>query len=131
MRGDAAQSGCHFIIFVKRGIFLSAVYLPQQKTNLNVEMLTGKKIALDVKSSDTIKIIKDKIEATEGIPSHEQILYFDGKRMENSHRLSFYKIQPKSTVQLIKRGMIFFFFCGWRWVDVADLGSIVANANVF
>ena len=71
-------------------------------------MPTGKKITLEAKSSDTIKMVKDQIEATEGIPSRKQILKSGGRRMENSRRLSFYNIQPKSILQLIKRGMKIF-----------------------
>ena len=71
-------------------------------------MPTGKKITLQVKSSDTIKMVKDQIEAIEGIPSLSQLLKLHGGRMENSRRLSFYNIQPQSTVELIERDMEIF-----------------------
>ena len=64
-------------------------------------MPKGEEIILKVKSSDTIKMVKDQIEATEGIPSPNQVLEFHGVKMDNNRRLNFYNIQPKSTVELI------------------------------
>ena len=63
-------------------------------------MLPGQ-ISLEVKISDTIKFIKEKIEETEGIPHHHQSLYFDGENLWDSLTLSDYNIHNKSTLYLL------------------------------
>lgn len=53
-------------------------------------------------------MLKEKLEVAEGIPSDKQLLKFGSHKLEDNHRLSFYNIQDKSTVQLIERGMKIF-----------------------
>ena len=73
-----------------------------------MELPTEKRISLEFKSSDTIKMVKNKIEVTEGIPAAQQILKLDGQELEDNRRLSYYDIQAKSTVELIECGMKIF-----------------------
>ena len=72
---------------------------------LFVKLPTGKRISLEFKSSDTIKMVKNKIEVTEGIPAARQLLKLDGQELEDNRRLSYYGIQAKSTAMLIECGM--------------------------
>ena len=85
--------------------FLLDAHVPQGKTNIFVKLPTGKTIILEFKSSNTIKMVKNKIEATEGIPAVRQLLKLDGQELEDNRRLSYYDIQAKSTVKLIEYGM--------------------------
>eukprot|EP01026_Neomeris_dumetosa_P043583 TRINITY_DN36609_c0_g1_i1.p2 TRINITY_DN36609_c0_g1~~TRINITY_DN36609_c0_g1_i1.p2 ORF type:complete len:161 (+),score=20.54 TRINITY_DN36609_c0_g1_i1:27-485(+) len=66
-----------------------------------VEIITGKKIALQVESSETVESLKQKIQNKEGIPSNQQGLIYAGKKLEKGRTLGDYSIQNSSTLQLV------------------------------
>ena len=68
-----------------------------------VRALNGTTITLEVEPSDTIKSVKEKIQDTEGIPTNEQRLIFEGRHLEDGRTLSDYNISANSILNLIRR----------------------------
>lgn len=67
---------------------------------LNVELPSGKTIALDVESGDSIDNVKQKVQNAAGVSVTEQYLYYGGKLLVDGRTLANYNIQKGSTLLL-------------------------------
>ena len=65
-----------------------------------VTSLPQKRMALELKSNDTIGSVKDKIRVKTKISPNKQVLLFNGKQLDDVHSLNYYNIENKSTLYL-------------------------------
>ena len=61
----------------------------------------GKKIELDVESSDTIISVKEKLQNIEGVPPDQQRFIWCGKMLANGRTLSDYNVQKNSNIYMV------------------------------
>ncbi len=91
-------NGCHLdlLIYIRGGF------------QLFIKTFTGQTIRLEVLQSDTIEMIKGKIQDIQGlhIPMLFQNLVFAGATMDDHCTLSDYNIQRESTLHLVLRKVI-------------------------
>src|SRR5438034_7407786 len=70
--------------------------------NIEIRTLTGKRIGLEVESSNTVGDIKRQIQDRKGIPTDQQRMLYAGKQLEDERQLSDYNILRDSTLDLVR-----------------------------
>ena len=81
-----------------------------------VKTVTGKAITLEVYPSETTEKLKAQVHEKEDIPPEMQLLYFNGKPLEDGHTLSDYNIQKSSTLHRVVESL-----SSWKWKPVKCL----------
>lgn len=71
-----------------------------QKMEININDMNGKIFKLDVLPSDTIDMVKKKIQDSEKIPKDKQQLVYMLKRLNDKHTLEYYNIHKFSTLAM-------------------------------
>ena len=70
------------------------------KIDVYLKTSTGKMVTLELKSTDRIADVKDKIHVKEGILPDRQRLMFDGKKLEDTYSVGEWNIQYNSILHL-------------------------------
>ena len=68
---------------------------------INVKSLTGTTIALDVKGTDTIECVKEKLNQQTGTPQTDVLLIFAGKQLEADRTVADCNLQSDSTLHMV------------------------------
>jgi len=92
---------------MKRVVFavlmLLALASPAFAEKLTIKTLTGKSIELEVKPTDKVSTVMDKIQDKEGIPPDQQRLIYAGVQLIPEKTLQDYGIANEATVHLVLR----------------------------
>eukprot|EP01119_Soliformovum_irregulare_P023867 TRINITY_DN8426_c0_g1_i1.p1 TRINITY_DN8426_c0_g1~~TRINITY_DN8426_c0_g1_i1.p1 ORF type:complete len:136 (+),score=24.52 TRINITY_DN8426_c0_g1_i1:97-504(+) len=68
---------------------------------IKVATLSGKVIEVQIKLSDTILVIKEMVETTEGIPPEQQRLVWQGKTMSDERTAASYGLRDQSLIHIV------------------------------
>jgi len=93
----------HWTVFdsnVQQNSMLRLTVRPQGSFHIAVETITGKSLSMDVLGQDTVLDLKRRIKDVEDISLDLQRLVFDGRLLEDSRALSYYRIREDSVVRL-------------------------------
>jgi len=86
---------------IKNKSMLQLISNYSDSIQVQVKSYIGKTITINIKLSDTVKILKKKIEEKEG--TQQSILLFCGKELEDKNTLQYYNIQRNSTITSVGR----------------------------
>ena len=68
---------------------------------MSIVYFTDDRLILEVKHTDTVGSIKEKVQDELGLPKEDQRILFSGKQLQDEVTLAMYNIQRESTVHVI------------------------------
>ncbi|XP_022154969.1 ubiquitin-like [Momordica charantia] len=68
---------------------------------INFQTVCGKRFGLEVLASDTVEVVKAKIEGKEGYPPEKQRLFYGGVQLEGATTLAECRVTPGSELKII------------------------------
>lgn len=68
-----------------------------------VNMLTGRRLEIEIEPVETVRDLKEKIYDMERIRVDQQRLLYNSKQLEDEHALVNYDIGSEATIQLVIR----------------------------
>lgn len=97
---DSHQAGC--VNVVNAGTTSKPALAPKPSTQMTiyVETPNEKTITIDVKPTDTIESVKEKVQAKEGIRMRRKHLLFQGVKLDDESTLLDHNIQMNSTLRV-------------------------------
>ena len=96
---------------------------------LFVKTVTGRTITLEVEASDSVRVVKTKIEDKEGVPIHKQRLIFAGQIMSDEKSLSHYNVQRESCIHLVVTTDIFVKTLTGKTIHLQFMGSATVTVG--
>jgi ubiquitin len=81
--------------FSEKSYVKSGYFYFQPTFEIHVKTLTGKTIRLEVQSSNTIGMVKEKVQDKEGLLLNQQRLNFAGHQLEDDRTLTKYNVQQR------------------------------------
>ena len=105
---------------VHPGALLSVVSAPW-RGQVSLKTLTGTRLEIGTKSSDTVLELKGKIQAKCGLPAGAQAIICGGRQLRDDRRLSEYGVDPSSALHLVNliRGGMFHISSGRADLEAA------------
>ena len=96
-------SGCSLLssVFDFSIIYKTKSLYLLENSKIFIKTIQGKAIFIYYLNDDTIQNIKNKIKIKEDIPTELQLLFFNGKQLEDNRTLKDYNIHNKSTLHLV------------------------------
>ncbi|XP_032050037.1 2'-5'-oligoadenylate synthase-like protein [Aythya fuligula] len=82
---------------------LVLLHTQPQEMDILVKDIKGQTMTYSVRPTDTVLVLKKKINSRQGIPVEQQRLTYDSRNLEDHHKLEHYNVQPKSTIYLLLR----------------------------